>query len=218
MLSPLLRACLFDMDGTIVDSTPVGNRAWGRWADEAGIVDRTFMETFHGRPGLEVLAEILPADQIDTAFARLVDLEANDVEGVEAIAGAEALLSSLDDTQRAIVTSSQPSIVPVRLAAAGLDRPSIVVTADQTARGKPHPDPFLRGASLLGVAPGECAVFEDTPPGIEAARAAGVAFVVGVRGTHPDAALQGADVIVDDLSAVRVEPAAEGAFRLVVSA
>ena len=53
-----------DLDGTLIDSTENGNRAWTKWADEAGIVDRSFTETYHGRPGRQVLAEIVPPDQI----------------------------------------------------------------------------------------------------------------------------------------------------------
>lgn len=214
-MSQPLRAALFDMDGTLIDSTGTGDRMWSQWADEHGVADRSFLETYQGRPGREVLAEILPADEVEGAFARIVEIESTDVEGVTATPGASGLLSAFaaGGHPHAIVTSSLPSIVAVRLPAAGLAAPAVIVTADQTPLGKPHPDPFLLGASLLGVPASAVVVFEDTPPGIQAARAAGAAFVVAVEGTHPASALA-ADVVVPDLRGVTVVDGGDGTFRL----
>lgn len=76
--------------------------------------------------------------------------------------------------------------------------PPALVTADDIENGKPAPDPYLAGAAALGIPIGECAVFEDAPAGVAAARAAGAGFVVGV-GDHLEGAV--VDAHVDDLRA-----------------
>jgi len=93
------------------------------------------------------------------------------------------------------------------LAAAGIHAPRLV-TIDDVSRGKPDPEPFLLGAKLLGVPPEACLVFEDAPAGLASARAAG-ASTVAVTSTHIADQLD-ADLVVPDLTGIRIEPAADG--------
>jgi beta-phosphoglucomutase-like phosphatase (HAD superfamily) len=76
-----------------------------------------------------------------------------------------------------------------------------VVTREDCVQGKPNPEPFLRAAGSLGVPPARCVVIEDTPGGVAAAKAAGMACVA-VTHSCPRAQLSGADLVVDDLGAV----------------
>lgn len=101
----------------------------------------------------------------------------------------------------AIVTSCTAALADTRLRIAGLRAPSIVVTAERTERVKPHPDPYLLAAELLGLAPSVCVVLEDAPAGIAAGRAAGMQ-VVAVRSHHQtDLTLAEAHLIVDNAAA-----------------
>jgi beta-phosphoglucomutase-like phosphatase (HAD superfamily) len=83
-----------------------------------------------------------------------------------------------------VITSGPRAIATARLASAGLPRPATLITAEDVAAGKPEPDPYLLGARRLGKAPEKCAVFEDAPAGITAARAAGVTTVIGSDAGH----------------------------------
>ena len=100
----------------------------------------------------------------------------------------------------AVVTSATRRLANARLAAAGLIPPAVMVCAEDVTHGKPHPDPFRRGADLLGVPPCRCVAFEDAPAGVAAAVAAG-AYVVAVTSTVDALLLTHADEVVPDLAA-----------------
>jgi beta-phosphoglucomutase-like phosphatase (HAD superfamily) len=101
------------------------------------------------------------------------------------------------------VTSCTRPLAEVRIRVAGLPWPKKLVTSGDVKRFKPDPDPYLRGAELLGLTPAECVVVEDAPAGIRAGRAAG-SRVLALRTTEVDEFLKdaGATWIVDDLSKV----------------
>ena len=209
----VFRAALFDMDGTLIDSTPAVDRSWIRWGQEWGIHD-SFREGMHGRPARSLIAELVASDQVEEALAHVQQLELADVDGITVLEGAAELISSLSDDRRAIVTSCNRELAPVRLRAAGFSAPSVVVTIDDTPRGKPNPDLFLEGARRLGVDAADCVVFEDAPAGLAAGRAAGC-FTVGIAGTHPAHELD-ADLVVRSLTQVTVR-LVDGGFALAVT-
>ncbi|MGD9988276.1 HAD-IA family hydrolase [Pseudonocardia sp.] len=191
-------AVLFDMDGTLVDSTPAVVRCWARWADEFR-VPASALANAHGRPAAEIVADALPADQVPAALARIIALELADTDGVVPLPGA---LDALRATApAAIVTSCTRDLALARIAAAGLAAPAVVVTADDVRAGKPDPEPFLRAADRLRVDPARCLVVEDAPAGLTAGHAAG-ATTLAVAGTHDLAALV-ADAHAPDLAHVR---------------
>ncbi|GGF35691.1 HAD-IA family hydrolase [Subtercola lobariae] len=208
--SRTLAAALFDLDGTLIDSTPAVNRSWIRWGEEWGMTP-DFREGMHGRPARDIIAALVPEDRFEAAFNRVAELELADVDDIVVLDGAAELLGSFDDSRRAIVTSCTRPLAAVRIAATGIPAPSVVVTVDDTVRGKPDPDPFLEGARRLGVDPRDCVVFEDAPAGLAAARAAGC-FTVAVVGTHQAAELD-ADIVVASLADIVVTPT-EGGFTL----
>jgi sugar-phosphatase len=91
-----------------------------------------------------------------------------------------------------------------------------MITADDVLHGKPSPEPYLKGAALLGVAAGDCLVFEDTPAGVAAARSAGMR-VIALHTTYPALALTAADAIVPSLAGLRAEPRGEEIFIEIAS-
>ncbi|MBB3159376.1 sugar-phosphatase [Microbacterium proteolyticum] len=205
-------AVLFDLDGTLVDSTASVVRSWRRFAEHFE-VSMEALHANHGQPARTLVGHLLPADRHAEALAHVTDLEVTDAVDLDPIRGAAAFFASVPAARRAIVTSGSVPIANARLAAAGYDRPDVFVTVDDVENGKPHPEPFLLAAARLGVDPGRCLVVEDAPAGIAAARAAGCA-VLALTGTTAEEQLT-ADLVVDGLDAVLLEVTASGALRLV---
>ena len=177
-------AFLFDMDGTLLDSIPSAIRAWTAWANRHGIDVDALMAVMHGVRAIETIRRFAPPGVDPQAeFEALLQAEIDDVADVVAIAGAAAFVGALPADRWAIVTSAPRSLAEVRLRAAGLAPPAVMVTADDVSRGKPAPDCFLLAAERLGVAASDCLVWEDAPAGIAAGEAAG-ADVMVVTATH----------------------------------
>jgi sugar-phosphatase len=129
-------------------------------------------------------------------------MEIDDKEGVTALPGAAQLLAHLPPDQFAIVTSATRPLAVARLGYAGLPVPCHMVTADDVIRGKPSPEPFLKGAALLGFDPADCLVFEDSPAGISSARSAGMK-AIALQTTYPSDQLHNADAIIGNLAGVK---------------
>ncbi|MEA2484856.1 MAG: mannitol-/sugar-/sorbitol-6-phosphatase [Thermoleophilaceae bacterium] len=196
-------AVIFDMDGTLIDSTPAITRAWTAWAAEHNVpVDR--LGQHHGMPSANVVRALLPdADGHDSAIERINALELADVQDIVVLPGAAGALAALRGAKNAIATSCSVPLAKARIAAAQLSSPSVLITADDVRRGKPAPDPFLEAARRLGVDPSKCLVVEDAPPGVEAARAAGCRTLAVVTTTAREKLI--ADAIVPNLSWVTFE-------------
>ncbi|MYS93274.1 MULTISPECIES: HAD family hydrolase [Streptomyces] len=195
-------ALLFDNDGTLVSSLSSVDRCWTRWATEYGITAEEFARVeLHGRPAAEIAADLLPADVVPEAVARIEDLEVEDVPGggVHLLPGTRAFLDALPAERWAVVTSATRRLAEARLDAVGI-LPKTLVAADDVTRGKPDPEPYLLAARALGVDPTRCVVFEDAPAGLTAGRAAGMT-TVALTTTHQAHELR-ADLVVEDLSAL----------------
>ena len=204
-------AVLFDLDGTLVDSTASVVRSWRRFAEHFD-VSMEALHANHGQPARTLVSLLLPADRHAEALAHVTDLEVTDAVGLAPIRGAAAFFASVPSDRRAIVTSGSVPIATARLAAAGYERPTVFVTVDDVVHGKPNPEPLLLAAERLGVDPARCLVVEDAPAGIAAARAAGCA-VLALTGTTAEEELV-ADLVVDGLDAVSLEVTGAGALRL----
>ncbi len=198
----VFEAVIFDLDGTLIDSTPAVLRAWATWASEYGVAPID-MHRHHGIPSASVVRAVMPDHLHEAAMQRISDLEIADLDDIVVLPGAVEALASLETAKNAIATSCTVPLAQARIAAAQLVPPSVIVTADDVAHGKPHPDAFLEAARRLGVDPQRCLVVEDAPKGLEAAHAAGC-FTLAVVTTTPREALD-ADAIVADLSEVRFE-------------
>jgi mannitol-1-/sugar-/sorbitol-6-phosphatase len=173
-------AVISDLDGVLVDSAAATTRAWMAWAARHGLDGAAIQAANHGRPSRDVLAELVPEEIVDAEAALLLEAELADARGVVAFPGAAGVLAL---PVVAIATSCTHPLAVVRLRAAGLPLPGVLVTADQVPRGKPAPDPYLLAAERLGVDPADCLVLEDAPSGIAAGRAAGMT-VWAVTTTH----------------------------------
>ncbi len=189
---------LFDLDGTLVDSSIVVARHWGLFAERHKLELASILAVCHGRRSADTIAEVAPSLDAASEAALLDTGEEIDVDGLVLVPGAAELLAGLDPTRWAVVTSGHRTLARRRLEAVGLPVPGVLVTGDEVEHGKPHPEGFLRAAAALGVEPAACVVVEDAPAGVAAGRAAG-ARVVGVTTTHTADALRYADVIVPDL-------------------
>lgn len=193
-------AVIFDMDGTLIDSTPAVVRAWTTWAEEFG-VSAEALAGQHGVPSGATVRALLPADHHERASMRIDELELEDLHDIVVLPGAAEALATLATAKNAIATSCTMPLAQARISAAGLVAPSVLVTADQVRHGKPAPDPFLLAAKKLGVDPTRCLVVEDAPKGLQAAHAAGCHTLAVITTTKREDLI--ADAIVQNLSAVR---------------
>ncbi|WP_197717331.1 HAD-IA family hydrolase [Glycomyces terrestris] len=176
---------LFDMDGTLVDSTASVERAWGRFADRHGLDAAAILAVAHGRPTIEVVADFAPRGVDVVAETDRIEAEEIDrTDGISEVPGAAALLGSLDPSRWAVVTSATRALTLKRLAAVGIPLPKVLVAADDVTRGKPHPQPYMLAARALGYDATAAVAFEDAPAGLTSATEAGAATVVvgGYRG------------------------------------
>lgn len=200
-----VRGVLFDLDGTLVDSTSAIVRAWLRFADEFGVgLPELIGARGHGRRAQDVIADLVAPDRRHAAFDRVHDLEMADLDGIGAVPGAVELLAALPPAAWGIVTSGSRPLASARLRAAGLGQyvDRLLVTGHDVTHGKPHPAPFLAGARALGLAGADCLAVEDAAAGVASAVAAGMA-TLAVTMTTPARELA-ADAVVSDLHSVRV--------------
>lgn len=187
---------LFDIDGTLVDSTPAVERAWRTWASENGVDGDEIMRVSHGRRTEDTLADFLPPEQVAPAYRRMEELEMSDLDSVVALPGAADLLASLPRDRWAAVTSGARELMRARLHAAGLPVPDVLITAEDVEQGKPDPTGYLLAAGHLGAEPSQCVVVEDAPAGLEAGTRAGCR-VIAVATSHSPEQLAGYEVIAD---------------------
>lgn len=198
-------ALLFDMDGVLINSTPAVARVWRRWAIEHGFDPEEVVARAHGRPSLTTVREFLPTANHEAENREVERREIEDLDGVVPLPGALDLLASLPEDRWTIVTSCTRPLAEVRIRAAGLPLPKKLITSNDIVHGKPHPEPYLKGAVVLGFPPVECVVLEDVPAGVRAGKAAG-AKVIAFKTTVQESALRkaGADWVLNDCSDIRL--------------
>lgn len=207
-------AILFDLDGVLVDSTRSVERQWRIWARELGIDEEKAIDVAHGVRAIEVIRTVAPHLDAEAEVRKLESREAADYEGVTVMPGAAELVRSIPRDRWCVVTSGTRHLAVSRLRLARIPPPNIMITADDVLHGKPHPEPYLKGAELLGVNPAECLVIEDAPAGIRSAHSGGMK-VIALTSTYPASALGEADAVVQKLDQINV--GRDGASRLAVS-
>ncbi len=191
----------------LISSIASVNRCWRRWAAHYGVPVAADYEIAHGTRAVEIMKTLRPdftPAQAAEGLRLIEDMEIEDVADLKVLPGVRELLGSLPPERWTIVTSATRRLLLGRLKAAALPFPDKLIAGDDVVNGKPHPEPYIKGAGLLGLAPEECVVVEDAPSGVGAGRAAG-SRVLGVLGTHKGEELYaaGAEWVVGSLTGVR---------------
>jgi mannitol-1-/sugar-/sorbitol-6-phosphatase len=202
-------AILFDLDGVLVNSIGAVERAWRKFAARHSLDADYVIRTAHGHRSIETIALLLPDADLEVENEIVEGDEVSDTDGLAATEGAAELLAILPPDRWTVVTSGTRPLATVRLRAAALPVPAKMVTASEVSNGKPHPEPYLKGAAALGIAPERCLVFEDAQSGIRAAHAAGMK-VIGIPGTYDADNLTEAAALVSSLAHVSVEIRSDG--------
>ena len=200
------------MDGVLISSTASVNRCWKQWCRLNGVANAESFDVPHGIRAADIVRMLKPEwddAQVAEGLRAIEDLEVADTGDTLTLPGARALLEKLPRERWAIVTSATRVLLLARLAAAGLPVPERLISGDMVARATPDPEPYRRGAELLGLTPGECVVVEDAPSGVGAGVAAG-SRVLGVLATHSRSELVGATWLVRSLEEIDVRVLADG--------
>jgi sugar-phosphatase len=199
-------ALLFDMDGVLIDSTPAVARVWTRFALQHGFDAAEVVHRAHGRPSIMTVREYLPHGDHLAENKEIERGEIVDLQGIVPLPGTQELLDALPRGRWTIVTSCTRRLAEVRLKTSGLPQPEAFVTSSDITNGKPAPDPYLKGAEVLGFAARDCVVVEDAPAGVRSGKAAG-ARVIGLCTTMAAQELRdaGADWVVRDCSAISLD-------------
>jgi sugar-phosphatase len=196
-----VRGVLFDMDGVLMSSLGSVERSWRSYAKSRSLDPELAVKMAHGRRAIETVHTLRPDLDAKSELRLIEDLEIEDNEGLVVLPGVREMIAALPENSWAIVTSATERLARSRLAFAGIAIPKHFVTAETVVRGKPHPEPYQRGAALLGAPSGECVVIEDAPAGVASGKAAGCR-VLAVLTTHPPETLMTADWRVMTLAEV----------------
>jgi len=210
-------AVLFDLDGVLVDSTRSVDRQWRKWAQENNLEPDEVVRAAHGRRTIETVRQVAPHLNAEAEMRKIERQEVEDTDGVVVMPGAADLLRSIPDGRWCVVTSGTRLLASGRLRLGSLPIPPVFVTADEVTKGKPDPEPYLKGAELLGFKPEECLVIEDAPAGVQAAHAGGMK-VIALASTFPESELKEADAVVRSLDQIEVtqDQAADGKAKLLI--
>jgi len=195
------RAVLFDLDGVLADSRRVVENVWKKWGAAKGLDPAPFLAIAHGRRTSEILRAVAPHLDVAAETDALDRMEEFGTEGLVPIPGVRDVIGRLPRDRWAVVTSGHRECAEFRLRYVGIPFPRVFITGDMVTRGKPNPEGYLTAAKRLGFAPADCVVFEDAPPGVAAARAAGMR-AVGVLTTHPPQALSHTALRIPDFRAL----------------
>ena len=199
-----LRGILFDMDGVLVSSLGSVERTWEKWAQARGLDPALAIRKAHGCRAIETVRQLRPDLDALKELEWLEQTEIDDSVGLEMLAGVRPILEGLPANRWTIVTSATRKIADSRLAQGRIPVPAHLVSAEDVAHGKPHPEPYRKGAALLGFDPADCLVIEDSASGAEAGHAAGCPVLATLH-SHSVESLRHADWIVDSLEDVHVQ-------------
>ena len=197
------RGLLFDMDGILISSIKSVERSWALWAQARGLDVTEVIAANHGQRALDIVRKLVPPHEVEAEFKRIEDIEIADLEGLEVLEGVKQILGSIPQKFWTVVTSATEKLARVRLAAGGIPVPDKFITSDHVTKGKPDPEPYRRGAELLGLDPMDCLVLEDSSSGALAGKAAGCR-VMATLFSHKQHELEAADYIVRSLTDVSV--------------
>jgi sugar-phosphatase len=197
------RGLLFDMDGVLISSIGSVERSWALWAQARNMDVTEVIASSHGQRALDIVRKLVPPEEVEAEFKRIEELECEDVEGLQVLEGVKPILDSIPQKFWTIVTSATERLARVRLCAGGIPIPENFVTSERVRKGKPDPEPYVKGAQMLGLEPFDCLVIEDSASGARAGKAAGCR-VLATLFSHKQEDLEAADYIVQSLADVSV--------------
>jgi sugar-phosphatase len=197
------RGILFDMDGVLISSIGSVERSWETWAVSRGIDPALAIRTAHGRRAIETIRLLRPDLDDQAELDWIEEMEVADNVGLTMLSGVRPILEALLEKPWTVVTSATDRLARSRMAHGGVPVPARIISADIVTNGKPDPEPYLKGAAILGLAPADCLVIEDSASGATAGRAAGCK-VLATLFSHSLASLADADWIVPSLDDVHV--------------
>src|ERR1700756_3701548 len=203
------KGILFDMDGILISSVGSVERSWTKWARMRAVDPAYALTIIHGRRAIETVAMLRPDLDPGEELELIEDIELADGKDITVLPGVKDLIAALPKDRWTVVTSATERLARMRLAASGFTLPERLVTAESVNEGKPNPAPYLAGAALLGFAPEDCLVFEDSASGVKAGRAAGCT-VVATTFSHPIEDLRSAHFLVPDLTGVTADALSDG--------
>ncbi|KAK9899196.1 HAD-like protein [Cystobasidium minutum MCA 4210] len=225
-----VEAILFDMDGTLIDSTAAVTKTYLDFCHAHGIEvtghphgirTRDTMRKYFpdaSEQDIEERTRKFESDIVETAKA----LEAEGKTGLVVLPNVRRILDTIRthedaDSRYTICTSATSAFAAAALEASGIHPPKHLLTAEDCSKGKPHPEPYLKGAQSLSRDITKCLVVEDAPSGIKSGQAAG-AKVLAVCTSHkrPDLEHLDADFIVDNLEQIEIEVMETGGFRVTI--
>ncbi|KAJ2552317.1 DL-glycerol-3-phosphatase [Coemansia sp. RSA 1933] len=212
------KGLLFDMDGTLVNTIACVEKFWRRVCKEHGIDADQFLATVHGHPTFELLCKWFPESMRTREQAQKLELDCvQDTDGVHMVPGAD-MVRSLDANKWAIVTAATGELATTRLKQVGLPEPPHLVAAHSVERGKPFPDCYVLGASILGVSPEDTIVFEDSVNGAKAGAAAG-STVIGILTSTSEQKLReaGASYAVRDFNDIKIVQCDDGSLAITIN-
>ncbi|KAJ3874072.1 HAD-like domain-containing protein [Lentinula edodes] len=232
-----VKAVLFDMDGTLIDSSPAVAAAW-KLLKETGYefldLDH-ILKSAHGYRTIDALRkwckitdeELLKKEVVrfENAILSNAQAKAGSGGGIIALPGVAQLLDDIEASTNnghsqgwSVCTSSTHFYASQALPAAGLRIPDVFVTAESVTNGKPAPDPYLLGAKLNNVSPFDCIVVEDAPTGIRSGKASG-ALVLATCTSHTRESLEreSPDFLVPNLSYVKASRNPDGSVCLAIA-
>ena len=208
-MSNLFKAVIWDVDGVLIDSEPLHLSSFMTTCasygfefdatDNALWIGKSFTDMWNGIPELRTFG--LTIDELN---AEICDHYIAEVHGGMARAPAPDMVVGLAGrgVTQGCASSSPRRIVEANVAAVGVaDHLQTVCGRDDVAEGKPAPDLYLLAAEQLGLAPGDCLAVEDTGSGLAAAKAAGLAAIVGPNAFNAAMDFSAADHVIEDLAA-----------------
>ncbi|CED82649.1 phosphatase [Phaffia rhodozyma] len=221
------KACLFDMDGTLIDSSPAVVVAWETMKETYPFLDLDhILKSAHGYRTVDALRKWCLIDDQELLAKEVVRFEvaileaakarsASGADGIVSLPGVKDLLRQIGEGAEeardgfegwAICTSSTHFYASQAIPTAGLPMPKIFITAESVTKGKPAPDPYLLGAKRNNAEPNQCVVFEDAPTGIRSGKAAGcVVLATCTSHTRESLEKEHPDFLVEDLSHVQAK-------------
>lgn len=174
------QAVLFDLDGTLVESTGLISDILSQWAVEQGLDADAVLNFSHGKRTQDIVAHFIHDESCSLHYHKLTEKFSVASVYTQAIQAAATFIQVLNQhhVPWAVVSSSERELIFARMQAADLPTPEYVVAAEDIVQGKPNPEGYLNGAKLLHIPIEQCVVFEDSAAGIQAAEAAGAQVIV----------------------------------------